>query len=112
MRPEPTASSTERSLSTPTTSIPRSANESASGRPIRPSPTIAVLIATPSAYPALFEVADARCSACGAEAPPLPQRCRQAGHECECRDEEPRFAEITARFTAQPVTEVASMQEL
>src|SRR2546428_4120316 len=41
MRPAPTCSSTRGSRSTPMTSRPRSAKESAKGRPIRPSPTIA-----------------------------------------------------------------------
>src|SRR5215216_1349071 len=45
MRPAPTCSRTAGSRSTPITSIPRSANESASGRPTRPRPTTATLSA-------------------------------------------------------------------
>src|SRR5215213_2475961 len=44
MRPAPTCSRTAGSRSTPITSRPRSANESASGRPTRPRPTTATFI--------------------------------------------------------------------
>src|SRR6478609_4667972 len=43
MRPSRTVARRVASLSTPITSTPRSANESASGNPILPSPTIAAL---------------------------------------------------------------------
>src|SRR5690349_8029876 len=43
MRPSDRVASRALSLSTPITSAPRSANESASGSPIRPSPTMAAL---------------------------------------------------------------------
>src|SRR3954469_22284588 len=46
MRRSVIARSTEGSLSIPTTWSPRSANVSASGRPTRPSPTMATLVAT------------------------------------------------------------------
>src|SRR5947208_13950468 len=47
MRRSAIARSTAGSLSMPTTERPRSANERASGRPMRPSPTMATLVATP-----------------------------------------------------------------